>query len=185
MASIHPDIEHYQQLQKVQESKKIKTMIRLAFSEYRRGKEGEPRASRLCDKLIKEKDLNILSEQIFRISESILNLKLFDTFDNSPIIQSSMKSVGFDVDKTKSRLGINQIYIKLQTYQDYMDFLKNNNLWQHTNNAQKCDILQHREFLQIAHNLYDYFTNNQYDNDHYGNRKQIGDEQDSEDDEDE
>ena len=80
MARIHPDMNHYQQQQKELEGVKTKKLIRLAFSEYRNGNEGQPRANRLSDKLIQEKDINILSTQICKISESILDLELFDTF---------------------------------------------------------------------------------------------------------
>jgi len=181
MARIHPDLEHYQQLQQEEEGKKTKKLIRLAFSEYRNGTQGRPRADRLCDRLIKEQNLSILSTQICRISLSILNLKLFDTFINSNIIQNSIQSIGFDT--TKMRLGINQIYIKLQTYEDYMQFLKESpneengaeehKLWHFVDNHQKCEMIEHREYLQIAHNLYNYITNNQDDNDHYGTRKAL------------
>eukprot|EP00483_Globobulimina_turgida_P004122 UN04130 len=136
--------------------------IRLAFSEYRNGNQGKPRAHRLSHKLINE-DVHVLSTQICMISEDILNLKLFDTFSSSNIIQSSIKQLGFDTNKM--RLGINQIYIKLQTYDDYIDFLKQSpcseegqNLWHFLYNQKKCDVIQHREYLQIAHELYKYFT---------------------------
>ena len=179
MARIHPDICHYQQKQKELESLKTKKLIRLAFSEYRNGNEGKPRANRLSDKLIQEKDINILSLHICNINEKILNLKLFDFFFNSNIIQSTIQQIGFNTKKIK--LGINQIYIKLQTYQDFILFLKNspsntqnNNLWKVINNQQKCDIIQHREYLKIIYNLFNYITNNQDEDDHhYSNNKNI------------
>merc|ERR1711920_1067489 len=95
------------------------------------------------------------------ISLSILNLKLFNTFcSSSEIVQS------FGFNTNKMRLGINQIFIKMQTFEDFLDFLhkspaneQQRNLWHFICNSQKCDIIEHEELLQIALKLFNFVSN--------------------------
>jgi len=157
-------------------------MIRLAFSEFRNGDEGIPRAHRLSDKLLSEAPAT-LSEQIRKISESILNLKLFDTFSSNKMVQQS-SMMGFST--TKMRLGMTQIATKLFTFEDFMTFLKespsksgDNNLWRNIRGSAKCEILEHREYLEIAQKVFKYITNSEDDADHYGNRSKGNDLDDS------
>merc|ERR1712228_115781 len=97
---------------------------------------GQARSQRLSAKLITE-NISILSQQMCNISASILNLKLFDTFSHSDMVQS----IGFNTNKM--RLGINQIFIKMQTFEDFLDFLhkspaneQQRNLWHFICNSQ-------------------------------------------------
>eukprot|EP01084_Bolivina_argentea_P031421 58160_1 len=182
MASKHADMDHYERVQREEEAKKMKMNIRLAFSEFRNGKEGQPRAHRLSYKLLGEKH-DILSSNVAQLSESILDLKLFDTFRASDVIQSCIQSVGFNTNKM--RLGMSQMDIKVQTYEDYMRFLHESpssdvdaNLWCFIHSAQKCDMMEHREYLEIARHLYNYCTNSADEDDHYGQRRSGEEEED-------